>query len=111
MILETERLTLRPICLNDSEKVFQYRSDSKTNKFQGWIPKKIDDVHYFIKVRVSPLIDQNGTWFQFVVILKQNGELIGDIGLHFFDKENKQVEIGCTLDKKYHGKLEPRSRK
>jgi RimJ/RimL family protein N-acetyltransferase len=104
MILETERLTLRPICLNDSEKVFQYRSDSKTNKFQGWIPKKIDDVHYFIKVRVSPLIDQNGTWFQFVVILKQNGELIGDIGLHFFDKENKQVEIGCTLDKKYHGK-------
>ena len=102
--LTTQRLLLRPISPNDAEAIFHYRSDVKTNRFQGWIPKSIEDVHYFINNRVSPFIDQNGTWFQFAVTLKQDGEFIGDIGLHFFDKENKQVEIGCTLSKDYHGK-------
>lgn len=102
--LITERLILRPISINDAGEIFQYRSDSITNKYQGWIPNKIEDVQYFIKNRVSKMIDKNGTWFQFVITLKQSGELIGDIGLHFFDKENKQVEVGCTLNKKYHKK-------
>lgn len=100
--LTTERLILRPICLNDAGEIFHYRSDSVTNQYQGWIPENIEDVQYFIKNRVSKIIDKNGTWFQFVITLKQSGELIGDIGLHFFDKENKQVEIGCTLNKNYH---------
>ena len=46
------------------------------------------------------------TWFQFVLIEKASGRLIGDIGIHFLetDAENKQVEIGYTLDKNYRGK-------
>ncbi len=102
--LITERLILRPISIDDAEAIFHYRSDANTNKYQGWIPKRIEDVQYFIKTRVSTNIDKNGTWFQFVITLKHSGELIGDIGLHFFDKENKQVEIGCTLNKDYHKK-------
>jgi RimJ/RimL family protein N-acetyltransferase len=102
--LDSKRLTLRAINLGDSKEIFHYRSDSKTNKYQGWIPKSIDDVNDFINNKVSPIIDKNGTWFQLVIIISQNEKLIGDIGLHFFDKENKQVEIGCTLSKDYHGK-------
>ncbi len=29
---------------------------------------------------------------------------MGDIGLHFLDKDNKQIEIGCTLNKKFQKK-------
>jgi len=103
--ISTERLLLRPIHKSDAESVFRYRSDAITNKFQGWIPKAIDDVVSFIDNRVSPTININGTWFQFVVIKKDDGALIGDVGLHFFDPDNKQVEIGCTIDKNYqkHG--------
>ena len=39
-----------------------------------------------------------------VIIEKQSDKLIGDIGLHFFDVEHQQVEIGCTLDKNFQGK-------
>ncbi len=102
--LSTQRLSLRPISINDAEEIFAYRSDAVTNKYQGWIPTKIEDVLYFITDRVSPTIDKNGTWFQFVITLKPGGEIIGDIGLHFFDIENKQVEIGCTLNKDYQKK-------
>ena len=101
--LETERLILRPINKNDAESIFRYRADAITNQFQGWIPKNIADVHDFIENRVSSTINVNGTWFQFVIISKDIGELIGDTGLHFFDKENKQVEIGCTISKKHQG--------
>ena len=101
--LETERLILRPININDAESIFHYRADAITNQFQGWIPKNIVDVQDFIKNRVSSTINVNGTWFQFAIILKTTGELIGDTGLHFFDKENKQVEIGCTISKNYQG--------
>lgn len=100
---KTERLKLRPIDQKDSEAVFKYRSDSITNQFQGWIPKTIEDVHEFIK-KVSPKINIENTWFQFVIIKKSNNEIIGDVGIHFCEVENKQVEIGITLDKNEHGK-------
>lgn len=99
--LETERLILRPINKSDTESVFRYRSDAITNQFQGWIPKNIDDVQDFINNRVSPTINLTETWFQFVIISKAVEGIIGDFGLHFYGKENKQVEIGCTIDKKF----------
>jgi RimJ/RimL family protein N-acetyltransferase len=102
--LTTSRLILRPINLDDAKAVFNYRSDANTNKYQGWIPARIEDVYYFINNTVSNTINKKGTWFQFVVTLKHSGEVIGDIGLHFFDNENKQVEVGCTLNKDYHKK-------
>lgn len=35
MMIETERTILRPIDLKYNKKVFSYRSDVMTNKFQG----------------------------------------------------------------------------
>ncbi len=99
--ITTDRLLLRPIQKSDAKSVFRYRSDAFTNIYQGWIPKTIDDVVSFIENRVSPTININGTWFQLVIISKDDNTIIGDIGLHFIDPENKQVEIGCTIDKNY----------
>jgi len=99
--LISKRLVIRPIQKTDAESVYSYRSDSVTNKYQGWIPKTIDDVADFIENRVSSTINLYGTWFQFVILIKETGELIGDAGLHFFDPENKQVELGCTISKKH----------
>ena len=101
--LVTRRLILRPVTVSDADSILSYRSDSITNKYQGWIPNNIDDVHDFIQNRVSPDFNEKGTWFQLVIILINNDVLIGDIGLHFFDPDNKQVELGCTLGKEYQG--------
>lgn len=100
--LNTKRLHLRPIRKEDAGLIFNYRSDPVTNKYQGWIPESVKDVIDFIETRVSPVPDIKDTWFQLVILKKDTGELIGDAGLHFFDHDNKQVEIGCTIDKKYH---------
>ena len=102
--INTNRLLLRSLKIDDAEAIFNYRSDPIINQYQGWIPKIINDVNDFIKNRVSPRIDIVDTWYQFVIIKKSQNNLIGDIGVHFLDADKKQVELGCTLDKDYQGK-------
>lgn len=103
MKLETERLIIRPIKLDDKNELFEYRSDTVANKYQGWVPKTIDDVENFID-KISKQINEPGTWFQFVLIEKETQKVVGDLGIHFFDKVSKQVEIGCTLNKVFQHK-------
>jgi len=100
-ILTTERLLLKPIDIAHAEAIYRYRSDSVTNRYQGWIPKDVEDVRSFITNRTSREINVNGTWFQLVVTLKD--EIIGDIGLHFLGSRNEQVELGCTIDREHQG--------
>jgi RimJ/RimL family protein N-acetyltransferase len=102
--INTDRLLLRSIRPDDAAALFKYRSDEVINRYQGWIPKTINDVHDFIENRISTSIDLFNTWYQFAIILRENFEFIGDIGIHFLDEQKKQVEIGCTLDINYHGK-------
>lgn len=102
--LSTARLNLRPLDTADAKELFSYRSDRFSNRYQGWIPESLAEAEEFINTRVSPVINIKGTWFQFAVILKATGKIIGDIGLHFFDNENRQVELGCTLSINNQGK-------
>jgi RimJ/RimL family protein N-acetyltransferase len=104
LLIQSDRLILQPIKAEDAEAIFGYRSNAIINQFQGWIPATIDDVHDFIRNKVSVVIDQPDTWFQLVIVKKDNGELIGDIGIHFLESESLQVEIGFTLNCEQHGK-------
>jgi len=100
----TNRLILRPVRLDDAELIFNYRSDCIVNQYQGWIPKSLEEARDFINYKVASEINLPDTWFQFVIIQKDDDNLIGDIGIHFLNIDNFQVEIGCTLDKHYHNR-------
>ena len=95
--IETSRMILRPIAIEDCELVFNYRSDKETNLYQSWIPDSIDEVQSFISKNPTQ-INIPDTWFQLVIITKQDNQVIGDIGLHFLN-DNHQAEIGITLSK------------
>lgn len=101
----TNRLHIRPVNIEDNKSMFEYRSDSETNRYLNLIPESVEDVSVFIN-RTSNEINIPGTWFQFVIIEQDSGFLIGDIGIHFLecDSENKQAEIGYTLHKNFRGK-------
>jgi RimJ/RimL family protein N-acetyltransferase len=101
--LVSERLIMRPIQLTDSALIFAYRSNSVINQYQGWIPKTINQVNEFITKLTSPEINVFGTWFQFVIVKKNDPEIIGDIGVHFLDQGGYQAELGITLDEHHQG--------
>ncbi len=100
MNIETNRLLLRQMALQDKDAVFDYRKDRVTNKYQSFIPDDIEEVELFINQNAK-IADQPDSWYQLVIIEKQSAKIIGDIGIHFTGSENKQIEVGCTLSKKY----------
>ena len=74
MRLDSGRLILRTTDSNDKTKIFAYRSDKETNKYQGWIPETIEDVETFIG-KIAKLINVPGSWFQFSIIEKESQKL------------------------------------
>lgn len=103
MKINTPRLLLRPLVMDDKVDFYYYRSDDITNKYQGWIPKEISEAEDFINKQPSKF-NTPESWFQLAIIENSSLELVGDIGVHFSDEENFQVEIGITLRKESHGK-------
>ena len=101
IIIETEQLKLRPIEIKDANALFNYRSDAVTNKFQGFIPKNLEEVYEFINKTTTEfnIID---SWFQLVIEERNSNQIIGDVGVHFIDEQ--QVELGITLAKIQQGK-------
>ena len=101
-ILETERLILRPLTLNDSEHIFKtWTSDPDVAKFMIWdVHETIDETINWLKSEVNAIdSDNNYTWG---MVLKENTELFGTIGLN--KKDNGIFSLGYNIAKAYWGK-------
>ena len=104
MIIQTQRLILRPIDLKDRIEVYKYRSNPEISQHLSFVPKSLDHVDHLISKNPKEF-NLPETWFQLVIVLKETtNEVIGDIGIRFFGKENKQVELGYTLSHLHQNK-------
>lgn len=104
MKILTERLFIRPVNSEDKPSIYKYRSDSDTNKYLSSAILSMADMDDFFE-KISNQINVPGTWFQFAIIKLDSSIIIGDIGVHFLEtSDNRQVEIGYTLDKDFRGK-------
>lgn len=102
MQLNTERLVLRDITIEDKQAIFDYRSDAGANKFQSWIPETLEEVESFIQ-RNNIEFNTPESWYQLLITHKETKDVIGDIGIHFLGDENLQVELGITLNTVFQG--------
>ena len=73
MILETERLILRPFLESDAEDVFEYLHEPAVNCFACLKLDTLDDAKAEMKKRVSE------TEYHFAIVLKESGKVIGEI--------------------------------
>jgi RimJ/RimL family protein N-acetyltransferase len=103
MELETDRLILRYLSLEDVSDFFAYRSDREANKYQGWIPNTLHDARDFIKFKIHSIPNVPDTWIQLAVINKADNTLIGDIGVYFMPENKNEVKLGYTLASSYQG--------
>ncbi len=95
--LETERLVLRPSSLSDALDIYNLRSDPSVAKYQGWRPKSIEEVSAQLEKENNLPFNKVNTWYRLILEVKTNANVIGEIGLHFVDEQNAQVEIGISL--------------
>jgi ribosomal-protein-alanine N-acetyltransferase len=98
--LETERLTLRQLNLNDAKAIFSLRTNKEVNEFiTREVPNNLAEARAFID-SVTNLIDENKAIF-WIIESKNNNELIGSIGLRHFDVEDNYAEIGYEINPSY----------
>lgn len=92
-ILETERLILRPLCVEDANAVFEWASDERVTKYMTY------PTHENMEATVAWLRSINHSAdneYEFGFVEKESGKLIGSGGVYWNDDYN-QWRVGYNL--------------
>jgi ribosomal-protein-alanine N-acetyltransferase len=101
--LETSRLVLRQIKLEDEAEIFILRSDARVNEFlDRERASSIEDARNFINM-INAKIRNNDT-MMWAITTKNSSKLIGTILYWNISKENSTAEIGYELNPDFQGK-------
>lgn len=101
--LETERLILRGMRVSDAEDMFAYAQHEPVTRYLTWTPhpnlKHTKEYLTYIGQRY-----RTGDFYDWAVVLKENGHMIGTCGFTAFDFLSDSAEIGYVLNPEYHGR-------
>lgn len=100
MIIETERLTLRPWREEDAERLYQYASDPDVGTPAGWLPHT--SVEHSLEIIRTVLSAPE----VYAVCLKDEQNPVGNIHLNFstdMTDRPDECELGYWLGKPYWG--------
>lgn len=100
--LETERLILRELTLQDNEAIFLLRSNARVNQYIDRDPSRnIADAEAHIN-RVLKACAGNKS-FQWVLSLKESPKLMGTICLWNISDDRTTAELGYEMMPEYYG--------
>lgn len=101
--LTTTRLTLRKIRLADLPSLIKYVNNKKISDNIINIPFPYGEEDAIFRMNFVNQGFKNEERFVFAIILKEQDELIGEIGLHL-DKSNNRAEMGYWIGEPFWGK-------
>ena len=100
VMLETERLILRPWEETDAEACYQYAKDPRIGPAAGW------PVHTSVENSRQVILRVLSVPETYAIVLRETGLPIGSIGLHFHSdlaKTEDEAELGYWLGAPYWG--------
>ena len=101
-ILESNRLLLRAVNVDDVNEVMELRGNPETMKF---IPRPLVTSPEMALEHIAMIIEkiENNTGINWAITLKGNPKLLGVIGHYRIQPENYRSEIGYMLLPEYQG--------
>ena len=94
MVLETERLILRPWDEADAEECYKYARDPRVGPICGWQPHtSVDNTRKVIREVLA--VPET-----YAIVLKETGLPVGSLGLHFHTElaeKDDEAELGYWL--------------
>ena len=101
--LETNRLILRKILVGDCADVYEYARRPETSRYLLW---NAHENPKYTKKYLSYLQTayRNEEFFDFGLVDKESGKMIGTCGFTDFDMDNNSAEIGYVLNPDFWGK-------
>ncbi|MGG3738918.1 GNAT family N-acetyltransferase [Aeribacillus pallidus] len=101
--LETERLLLRKITLDDVEAMFSYASNDEVTKYVTWdTHRSLADTKQYIDFVLSQY--ENKQIAPWGIESKETKEFIGTIDFVWWQPAHQKAEIGYVISDKYWGK-------
>jgi len=101
--LESKRLYLRRISLDDADDLFRIRSDINVNKYLGRDRNMlIDETIANINIVEEGINNEEG--IRWGITLKPSARIIGSIGFWKLKKEHSRAEVGYDLHPDYWNK-------
>ena len=98
----TDRLILRRMKQTDAEDMFDYAKRQDVTKYLRWYPhqsvKYTSDYLRYVSARYNL-----GDFYDWAVVEKKSGKMIGTCGFTSFDLPNDSAEIGYVLNPDFHG--------
>lgn len=102
--IETERLRLRALNVQDAPVVHAYRTHADVARFQRWGTGPLESIEADIHAMNARAIVTPGQWYQVGICLRTIGTLIGDCGFRVAEWDGSKVEIGVALEPTMQGK-------
>ena len=102
--LPGRRVVLRRFALADVDEFVAYRSSAEVARFQSWdAPYPREEGERVIRQMMTGHPDTAGEWFQFAVMLRSTGQLIGDCAAMPHADDPRQCDIGFTIAREHQG--------
>jgi RimJ/RimL family protein N-acetyltransferase len=97
-------VALRRFYGGDLASFVAYRSSEQVARFQSWdAPYPREEGERFIREMARAHPDTPGEWFQFAVVLRSAGRLIGDCAAMPHADDPRQCDIGFTISTEHQG--------
>lgn len=101
--IDTKRLTLRWFAPSDAQALFAIFSDPAVVRY--WSSPEWEDISHAQAMIEETLVSySSGEGVRLAVILKETGELVGQINLHHMFHSNRRCEVGYALARAHWGK-------
>lgn len=102
--IDTTRLRLRRVTLADACAIASYRSDPLVARLQSWEDYTLADAEALCRGQEGTVFGAPGSWAQLAIVRRADGELIGDLGIHFCEGPERTLEVGITLSRRWQGR-------
>ncbi|AIL12704.1 hypothetical protein IM40_02885 [Candidatus Paracaedimonas acanthamoebae] len=103
-LLETPRLYLRSLMLEDVEDVYAYAKDPQVSKYVTWETHKTQTETYEFIQNFAFKKYAEGELEPYGIVLKEENRIIGTVGCSWQKKKDNTMSMGYVLAREYWGK-------
>ncbi|MDD2283308.1 MAG: GNAT family protein [Eubacteriales bacterium] len=101
-VLETRRLVLRPLSLDDAQDMYAYARDPLVSRYVPWeVHRGIEDTFAYLNTVVEDQLA--GLVSSWAVVSKAEDRMVGTAGYVWWQPEHSKAEIGYVLARRLWG--------
>ena len=90
---------LRPFEERDYDALYAIQSDAEVARWLYNEPRNHDEVREFLGRKIKGFEwREEGDWLSAAVVLRESGDVVGDLSLCWLSKEHRTAEIGFEFD-------------